>query len=1612
MRQFLGVFFIVALNFISAQEYFEFRASDYLLSPAYSEYFSGNELASPKAFLGTYNGEIIQFTPNKDSLVTDTLIRNAAYIKCFDYQVFSKTKELLIMCDADHHLLIFDLQKRKIIKEYTTQYLVNDIKFSNLEEGIAYGGDKRGNIVKINWLNNTVEYFPTHQKGIARLQLFLDKIITSSYDKTIKITEQFSFNVGQTIALEQPILEFDVSIDGIIAFSGGSGYAAYSIIDQKWLFGKEHLKKVVRNKDLGYKLKSPWNPITFYESGSSDYELGGSQQGAQFIGGTHNLVLRSGYFTEGYGGFAFAHLRNANRITSFYFTEYFNKSLFYQLKQDNHLTFYNSSASDYQLKEENYIKSIHPSKGIVYAGNPFSEVVMNQLPFKAELLGTAKDFLNEYPENEKLDCAFIDERDFIQDTLFLDEYGMSVFSLNPIIYAPTEKYNGEEFLNVMLEQMNNHPYLIKNYNILLDAYEESATGNKIELTALLGGVLFQPKYSGPWINTEDIDLIHGDNKRLDYEKRAKLLERIFLSTVEYRKGFVNDFSIRDSIMIPAHVKSYAIHADTAFSRVPQTGHFSKITSFAVSPDLKYLATAGSENNIIIWDFYSGFKIKTLDQAAILGWKETWLTQEYEYDYAIEDMVFHPNQPWLIVSTYNHKIFVWDLQKNKLLGKVEHVQSDFLQLSLNGDYLVTDGELLPLPDLTLEYTPEPYSSEIVEYFNGEYPYLIGSKNFVRNFALGEYSQLMDYYPSRENPHKIERLYQPQGIDPDWIDVADQGILSPDEQWYACDSMLYNLFTDECWYLEGYRHNYEETPIYKKGSFSPDSNYFAFIAGKQLKIFNLNTFEFRVIEDSLVSKFSWPVKFTADSRYVLANAWAIQGGELNWLEEANSNRSIAIYEVKDGSRFKIHSGHPVEPIFAGVSRDQKTISLYRSDFLFTVNLEDLTINHLQLSQDSKRYNRQFFDVKFSENSGGKIEGLMEKNYSNNQVLIRFEWNLETQEFTKYPSGQGYSYDDGSFFCLIGEVGYEREQQPKWLDLYEELIGFQSRFDTTLKVMLDTARFHKLISDEYYRSVRVSGSFSYSYFPGNIKALAVDSALQTLYLPTSSHGIAKYSLPDLKKLEEWEAHTEHIIQLLVIGNKLLSVGNEGEVILWNTESNDGNREICRFYLDRDGIFVITPDNYYSANKDNLDFIGFRKGTTFLPMQSFDLKYNRPDIVLKRLGSSDSATISIYEKAYKKRLKRMGISANELHIENLPLLEIEDFEHLPKFTKDTSITVQIKAKQGLKNALVWLNGVPINTCRMSKNREGLSITIPLISGVNEIEIQGITDNNSKTIPQVYKVVKDGNTESNLYTLSIGVSQYKDETYNLDYAAKDAADVSELFSNLNGFDSTYSLLIQDKAVTFENVNKIESFLSQSKRNDVIIIYLAGHGILDNELNYYYGSHDIDFNHPQQKGWSYEFIEGMLAQSKAIKKLLLFDTCHGGEIDKDELVEEENENTGEELAFRATKSFTYSINQSDASKVSKTFFQDFRKGVGATIIASSGGTEYALESDTYKNGVFTYFLIQGLTENRADLNNDRRITVNELRNYLNIEVAKATKGKQNPGTRILNDKTDLVLKFY
>ena len=135
-----------------------------------------------------------------------------------------------------------------------------------------------------------------------------------------------------------------------------------------------------------------------------------------------------------------------------------------------------------------------------------------------------------------------------------------------------------------------------------------------------------------------------------------------------------------------------------------------------------------------------------------------------------------------------------------------------------------------------------------------------------------------------------------------------------------------------------------------------------------------------------------------------------------------------------------------------------------------------------------------------------------------------------------------------------------------------------------------------------------------------------------------------------------------------------------------------------------------------------------------------------------------------------------------------------------------------------------------------------------------------------------------------VGVSDYSDPAMKLTYAAKDARDFDKALKGQKGayYVDVETHLLTDHEVTRSSIIDGLAWLKTmaTNPNDVSVVFLAGHGLTDEKLAYWFfpsdatGSDDVHV-----KGISQDEVRQSLTKLSG-KVLWFLDTCHAGSAGK------------------------------------------------------------------------------------------------------------------------------------
>jgi TolB-like protein len=243
----------------------------------------------------------------------------------------------------------------------------------------------------------------------------------------------------------------------------------------------------------------------------------------------------------------------------------------------------------------------------------------------------------------------------------------------------------------------------------------------------------------------------------------------------------------------------------------------------------------------------------------------------------------------------------------------------------------------------------------------------------------------------------------------------------------------------------------------------------------------------------------------------------------------------------------------------------------------------------------------------------------------------------------------------------------------------------------------------------------------------------------------------------------------------------------------------------------------------------------------------------------------------------------------------------------------------------------------------------------------------------------------STLWLLSIGVSRYQQANFDLQFADVDAGAIAAAFQRQAGgalYKVVRALVLIDDEVTRESIlDGLGSFLGQAGPNDVVVIFVAGHGVLDRASgSYYFLPFPATAQNLVSTGLRMSDFDEMvrIVRRRARGVVVMLDTCHAGAL---------------QLASPEVVAM-----DDPAARLSA--------GDGFFLLAATKPGEQSQEQPALAHGAFTYALLAGL-DGAADTDKDGLLSVADLFSYVAREVPHLTGGAQHPYHR--TEGTDLLL---
>ena len=251
-------------------------------------------------------------------------------------------------------------------------------------------------------------------------------------------------------------------------------------------------------------------------------------------------------------------------------------------------------------------------------------------------------------------------------------------------------------------------------------------------------------------------------------------------------------------------------------------------------------------------------------------------------------------------------------------------------------------------------------------------------------------------------------------------------------------------------------------------------------------------------------------------------------------------------------------------------------------------------------------------------------------------------------------------------------------------------------------------------------------------------------------------------------------------------------------------------------------------------------------------------------------------------------------------------------------------------------------------------------------------------TVVQTSGETLDG--KGKLWAVVVGVSSYSklNKDQQLQFAHRDAQDFAAFLRSPNGggFPANQITLLLNQDASISAIRSaLGTALPRSvEPDDVVVIFFAGHGVVEGERDGYLLAHDSDPQNLYATALPLAELDRIITERiHARSVILIADACHAGKLG---------------WTSRATEAQTM---------VNRYLDEVGKSGKGVLRILGSRADQRSYESEQWGggHGVFTHFLLKGL-KGEADKDKDGVVRAAEILEYLSDTVPKETKSLQHP----------------
>ncbi|MEO8149760.1 MAG: caspase family protein [Bacteroidia bacterium] len=1010
---------------------------------------------------------------------------------------------------------------------------------------------------------------------------------------------------------------------------------------------------------------------------------------------------------------------------------------------------------------------------------------------------------------------------------------------------------------------------------------------------------------------------------------------------------------------------------SAFGQEPRLilpiGHTSVVTCASFSPDGKYIVTSSFDETAKIWSTETGQLLLDLKGQTSI----------------VNSASFSPDGKKIVTSSDDNTSKIWDAENGKMLlelkGHTDDVNS--ANFSADGKKIVTASDdqttriwntengklLLELKQFFGDVNSASFSSDgkkIITVSNFR-TIVWSAKNGQRLLTINDFTTSASFstegkkiVTSHGNTTKIWNAENGQLLlelkeKTDWVNSAS---FSPDGKKIVTGSKDH---TAKVWDAENGQLLFElrgHTDEVKTASFSLDGKKIVTSSfDKTAKVWSSENGQL-LLDLKGHTDYVSSAKFSADGKKIISTynnsvkVWNTENGQLLLDLKGHSNLTTSSSFSNDGKKI----------VTSSWDKTAKVWSAETGQFLLELKGHIAHVNSANFSADGGKI------VTSSDDETAKVwDG------ENGQMLLELKGHDASVNFAMFST-------DGK---KIITASHDRTAKVWSAENGQMLLELKGHNDWVASASISSDG-KKIVTSSWDHTAKVWNAET-----GQLILDLVGFTSNVTSASFSSDGKKIITVSDNDRKKIWSVETGQLLLDLKAsssgvnsayfsreGEKIITTEGDNTIKLWDAIT--GNNLYTFFAVDSTDHLIIDPFNRYDGTEAARKLLYFTCGTEVISLEQLKDQLWVPHLA-ERINKGDSINAP--------KLSDLDICGLTPQVEDISEKGFYHFKITPRRggLGETVLEVNgIETKKYKPEELVKSNGVyELKLSEESlqpyfKAGESNTVSLKCFTAKNNISSRGVQVTNT--------VIEKEKTFPNLYAVMVGVSDYKGEELDLKYAAKDAEDISNaikisagkllnidgkehlFFYNLNTGANHY-LLPEKKSIknVFEEIGK------KATPNDILLIFFAGHGVMEGEIKQFYfltadASKETAVNAAAEVGISTtELSEWMKPDNiKAQKRILIFDACNSGQAIN-------------EIVKIGDPGQNYLAARSDDNALQIKAIDKLNEKSGLVILSASASNQSAYEMSRYSQGLLTYSLLKVMKQQPEILEENKYLNVSK-----------------------------------